>query len=543
MSQSEQLSSSERLRQHFSSRVLNLARQLIDRWQLVVQDDWDQEIQQELTANTERLLRNAKRYDAKTHLDIAHKILTLLASIPRDKNISSIQFTVLNELIVTLSKTSLRRSDELLDKLPNISQQPIYIALNSEKHSSFINKQMQSFRLYPKQAQSTAELTELISKRLPAALLIDVDFTGSAQGINIAQEIQQQQLSPIPIIFVYHNQRPTPDLQLQMLRANGLGLFETSELQAIISKLEKLLKLDQSDAYKILVVDDSRTQALFIGNVLKDAGYEYEIVNQPLRVFGVLERFNPDLVLMDMYMPDCTGMELARLIRQQKEYINLPIIYLSGEEDRQRQLAAMAEGGDDFLTKPVEPEHLLATLTNRIGRARQLQSLIARDSLTGLLNHTHILSELQRAITLAANDDTPVSFVMLDIDHFKQVNDTYGHPTGDAVIRNLALYLRQHLRRSDPIGRYGGEEFAAVLIGANEEQAKNIMDSIRAGFYELVHDGDTLKASFSCGVAQWQGQSLSELVSLADQALYLSKHNGRNQISTAGQIKDFNSEN
>ena len=538
MPEFEQLSSSERLKRHFSSKVLNLSRQLIDRWQLVVEDEWDAEIHQELAANAERLLSNAKRFEATTHRDIAHQILTLLASIPAEGHLSDIQFSLLNELIVTLSKTSLRRSDEELDKLPSISQQPIYLALNSEQSSSFINKQMQSFRLYPKQAQSQEELLELIKKRQPAALVIDVNFSGPEQGVVTAQKIQQQLDSPVPIVFVYRQQRPHPDLQLAMMRANGSGLYEISELQAIISKLEKVLKLDQAPAYKVLVVDDSRTQALFIGNILKTAGYQYEVVNQPMQVFDLLTQFNPDIVLMDMYMPECTGVELARIIRQQKEYINLPIIYLSGEEDRQRQLAAMAEAGDDFLTKPVEVDHLLATLTNRIKRARQLQNLIACDSLTGLLNHTHILAELQRALSNDPQSDTPISFVMLDIDHFKQVNDTYGHPVGDTVIRNLALYLRQHLRRSDPIGRYGGEEFAAVLVGANEEQAMTIMDSIRSGFGELIHDNDSLKASFSCGIAQWRGESLSELVSLADQALYLSKNNGRNRVSTASQVKN-----
>jgi len=237
--------------------------------------------------------------------------------------------------------------------------------------------------------------------------------------------------------------------------------------------------------------------------------------------------------LMDMYMPGCNGMELAKVIRQQREYINLPIIYLSGEEDRERQLAAMAEGGDDFLTKPVDPGHLLTTLRNRVSRARQLQNLIACDSLTGLLNHTHLLGALQDA--MRTNSDVPISFVMVDIDHFKQVNDRHGHPVGDLVIRNLSLFLRQSLRKSDPIGRYGGEEFAIILLDATAQQARQIMDDIRLNFANLIHDGQSLKVTFSCGVAEWSGQSISELVAASDQALYCAKRNGRNQVQLAGE--------
>jgi len=157
--------------------------------------------------------------------------------------------------------------------------------------------------------------------------------------------------------------------------------------------------------------------------------------------------------------------------------------------------------------------------------------LIARDSLTGLFNHTHILKALDEQIKVAERNKTLLCFVMVDIDHFKQVNDNHGHSVGDDVIRNLSLFLSQRLRKTDFIGRYGGEEFAVVLPGANIEDAKNIMDEIRNNFSHLLHGGQAaISSTFSCGIALYQGQKTSELIDLADQAMYLAKRDGRNCV-------------
>jgi diguanylate cyclase (GGDEF)-like protein len=191
----------------------------------------------------------------------------------------------------------------------------------------------------------------------------------------------------------------------------------------------------------------------------------------------------------------------------------------------------MSEGGEDFLTKPVDPRHLLSTIRTRGARARELNQLIARDSLTGLFNHTHILKALDEQIKVARRNNTSLCFVMVDIDHFKRVNDNYGHPIGDDVIKNLALFLSQRLRKTDFIGRYGGEEFAMVLPDVSLKDAEKIMNEIRNHFSHLLHGGlAAISTTFSCGIALNQGQNSSELIALADQAMYLAKRDGRNCV-------------
>jgi diguanylate cyclase (GGDEF)-like protein len=194
---------------------------------------------------------------------------------------------------------------------------------------------------------------------------------------------------------------------------------------------------------------------------------------------------------------------------------------------------AMSEGGDDFLTKPIKPRHLIATVRNRAARARNLKARMVRDSLTGLFNHTHTLQLLEDARFRAERDGQPLSFAMIDIDFFKKVNDTYGHPMGDRVIKSLALFLKQRLRKSDHIGRYGGEEFAVVMPDTDAKSAKLVLDEIRQRFAEIQYSAQPheLSCTFSCGVSQLAPELDGKLLSQqADQALYVAKHGGRNRV-------------
>ena len=282
----------------------------------------------------------------------------------------------------------------------------------------------------------------------------------------------------------------------------------------------------------MLIVDDSRAQATHTERVLNSAGILTHTLTEPLQAMTVLADFQPDLIILDMYMPACSGTELAKVIRHNDRYVSVPIIYLSAEDDLDKQLDAMSEGGDDFLTKPIKPRHLITTVRNRAARARHLKARMVRDSLTGLYNHTHTLQLLEDARSRARRSGTPLSFAMLDIDFFKKVNDTYGHPMGDRVIKSLALFLKQRLRKTDHIGRYGGEEFAVVLPDTDAATALKVLDEIRQRFAEISYPAQPmdLSCTFSCGIAELhEGVDSKTLSKRADEALYEAKHSGRNR--------------
>ena len=257
------------------------------------------------------------------------------------------------------------------------------------------------------------------------------------------------------------------------------------------------------------------------------------VVNAPSKLLDTLSGFDPDLILMDLYMPECSGLELAQIVRQFPAYTTVPILFLSTESRLDLQLKARHLDGDDFLQKPLQPGQLISAVTSRANRYRDLKKLTDRDSLTGLLNHSNILRTLDRELIAAGRTKTPLSVAMVDIDHFKSINDTYGHAVGDQVISRVTHVLRNRLRRTDYVGRYGGEEFAVVMPTTDAAAAKAVLDQLREASNSIEHrSGDQqFTVTFSAGVAAFPAVSeASKLVEAADAALYKAKRDGRNRV-------------
>ncbi len=339
----------------------------------------------------------------------------------------------------------------------------------------------------------------------------------------------------LPVVFM--STRDDIEARLQAVRAGGLAYFtKPFDVGLLIDQLDTLTSSEPPDHYRVLVVDDEAPMTSFYRAVLEAAGMEVATLNDPMAVMSEMVSFMPEIILMDLYMPGCSGLELAQMIRQQESYVSMPIVYLSAESDRERQLKAMSAGGDDFLTKPIDPAHLVSAVTSRVERWRTLRSFMVRDSLTGLLNHTRTNEELEVEIARARRTQSNLIYAMIDIDFFKNVNDSYGHPTGDRVIKGLARLLQQRLRKVDIVGRVGGEEFAAIMIDTNAENAIRVLDEMRQHFAGVVHFSDTAEFSvtFSCGAADFSefGDSNS-LREAADRALYKAKGEGRNKVVLA----------
>jgi len=241
---------------------------------------------------------------------------------------------------------------------------------------------------------------------------------------------------------------------------------------------------------------------------------------------------------MDIYMPGCTGTELAAVIRQQEKFVGIPVVFLSVETDVGRQLAALRQGGDDFLTKPIAAGHLISSVATRAQRARILRSQMVKDSLTGVLNHSRLTDQLQIEVARARRQSTRLAYAMIDIDHFKAVNDRHGHPTGDRVILSLARLLQKRLRKTDIIGRYGGDEFAVILPDADGPTAAKIISEICRGFSQIRHKSERgdFNVTFSAGIATLlESGDAATLNETADRSLYEAKHRGRNQVVLAPQ--------
>jgi diguanylate cyclase (GGDEF)-like protein len=283
----------------------------------------------------------------------------------------------------------------------------------------------------------------------------------------------------------------------------------------------------------VLIVDEDQEQVAYYALILQQAGMITSVATDPAQIMSILVESKPDLILMDIYMRGCSGMELTRLLRQHEAFTTLPVVFLTFESSSDRRLQAIREGGDDFLIKPIKADDLIAIVKIRAERYRSIRYHMERDSLTGLLNHSNLKEQLRREVIRCERTGVDLSFAMIDADHFKQVNDTYGHLTGDRVLKSLAGMLQDRLRRTDIIGRYGGEEFGVILLNTAAEKAHDIMNEIREKFAALDHHAgsESFKMTFSCGIASFPRSSTAEeLTSRADDALYAAKEAGRNRV-------------
>lgn len=370
-----------------------------------------------------------------------------------------------------------------------------------------------------------------IQGQLPDALIVSQHDNELAA----ISDLQQSLDTPLPLLVI--RQRSDFDSQLAAVRAGAQGYFTRPvDITQLENSLEQCLNLQQSEPYRILIVDDDADLAARYSLVLRNSQMLVQTLTDPSQLFDTLHAFNPEVLLLDVNMPLCSGPELAQMIRLNDEWLRLTIIYLSAETDINRQMAALLKAGDDFITKPISDNALIAAVFSHAQRARSLSTALSRDSLTGLLKHADIKEQVILEAQRAQRSGKPTSVVMLDLDHFKQVNDQYGHAAGDNVIRSLANLLRQRLRRIDSLGRYGGEEFVAVLPECSAKQAKVIFDEIRQRFAALsFHAGPrTFSVSLSAGISETSDETQPGiLLERADQALYVAKHNGRNQVQIA----------
>lgn len=385
-----------------------------------------------------------------------------------------------------------------------------------------------------------AEAAQSLSVWKPDIFILDITF--ESNGLNT---IEQLALSPEfknlerPIIFL--SDQDTFEIRAQAARIGAEGFFpKPADIPRLIDRVEQSIRHKQDIPHRLLIVDDDEELAKHYALVLETAGMEARTLSDPQRILDALREFQPELILMDVAMPGYTGMDLARVIRMHEEWVSMPIIYLSAETDKDRQLSALSSGGDDFLTKPISDHHLTTAVSVRAARMRQLTELMVKDSLTGLLKHSRIKEQIALEFARAKREGTCLCVAMLDIDHFKKVNDNYGHAVGDQVIKALAHLLKQRLRKTDSIGRYGGEEFAVALPGCEPEAAWKLLDDIRERFKEIrfTAEGDDFTVTLSAGaVMAMHYPDASAMLVAADEALYSAKRNGRDQIRLGSETQ------
>lgn len=310
---------------------------------------------------------------------------------------------------------------------------------------------------------------------------------------------------------------------------------------------------------RILVVDDNPDNLEIISVRLSSRGFNIETATNGQEALDRVHQDAPHLILLDVMMPLLDGYEVSRRIKNDENLPFIPIILVTARDSTQDKVEGLDAGADDYLTKPINFPELEARVRSmlRIKRLqdeldqknrelevanKRLRKLSITDGLTELFNHRHVHELLHEEFERTKRSGEPMAVVMMDLDRFKQVNDTYGHPTGDVILYETAQILKDTAREIDMVGRYGGEEFIIILPGADEEAAEQFAERVRARVEEHVFrdEANEVTMTMSGGAASFPAaedfDNPDMLIKRADEALYHAKESGRNRIVRSSEI-------
>lgn len=310
------------------------------------------------------------------------------------------------------------------------------------------------------------------------------------------------------------------------------------------------------EEFTILIVDDISENLQVLSAVLESAGYKMLVANSGASALQVLKRKTPDLILVDVMMSPMNGFELCQQIKSLPSVQNIPVIFISAQTQIAAKLSGFKAGGVDYITKPFEKLEVLARVQAHLlikwlsaDRERQIQKLqdaneklerlSIHDDLTGLHNRRHLRTVLNAEHERCHRYGGSLGCLLLDIDRFKSINDTYGHEVGDHVLRQFAARIKKALRSVDHSFRFGGEEFLVLLPEVNLQSATVVATRILSACRDepfIVHE-QPHSVTVSIGISHGQAatpKDANDLLAVADKALYTAKENGRDQFSISG---------
>ena len=420
---------------------------------------------------------------------------------------------------------------------PGRATKTLYLLDEDPDRSIGLIEQLRQYGYHPEGFATADALLIAVAELEPVVVLIDGSGEATPErAIAAVTALNADRDPPIPTVLLAG--RGDIGARLAAVRA-GIDIFLPwpAEASELIGQLDQLATLDDHAPYRVLVLGADPIEANRTATLLDAAGMRTRVAPASLRILEALAEFPPDMLLMDAALPGCTGTELGAVIHQFPTWSDLPILFLASAAEVERQLASAQAGADDFLVKPVPANRLRVAVASRAERRRTLRALIAQDPLTGLLTHRIFDRRIEAEISRAERMDRPLTLAILDIDRFRALNQRHGYPVGDGVLRSLALLLRRRLRRSDLIGRFGGDRIAILLPETVPDMAEELFDRIRVAFAGMVHGGSgvAVSASFSTGIAASRaGRTAAELIRAVELTLLEAKKGGDGAIRIEG---------
>lgn len=450
----------------------------------------------------------------------------------------------LRELALETMHREPRTSDALVrfslrpEEFTRREAQPVYICDDDHDQVELLATQLRCFGFNCKVFTNTADFAEAVLAEPPTVVIMDVSFPDNAYGGPLAMSDLKKRVG-VSFPVLYLSSHSDFHARINAIKAGCDGYYvKPASTTDLVQELHRLTQPALKKPYQVLMIDDEPAVAEYNAELLRLAGMEVHILSKPQQLLQVLNTHPIDIVLMDYHMPEYSGEELTRLIRQLPQHLGLPIAYLSSETSKMARFGALSMGAEDFILKQADPQELISAVSIRAERMRALRARMSQDGLSGLYNHSTTTNYLKSAIADSEYSGKTFSLVMVDLDRFKSINDTYGHVAGDQVIIGISQLFSHRLRNTDIVGRYGGEEFAVIMPDTTHEQAATVVERLREGYARIAFsiDQTTFHNTFSAGIASWRyGDTIEMLRKRADQALYQAKEAGRNRFCIAAE--------
>jgi diguanylate cyclase (GGDEF)-like protein len=309
-------------------------------------------------------------------------------------------------------------------------------------------------------------LLQEVHEELPTVVIADTAMLPEMPPLSAEIIRLRSQMSlNIPLLFISNSS--AMQLRVDAIRAGGDGYFVSPlDAEAIAAQIRDMAMPDLHGSYRVVIVEDDPTQADFAGSILRKAGMEVLQLTDPSRLIDKLREFRPDLILMDIYMPEVNGIELTTVIRDYPEFVAIPIVFLSGEQNTDKQLDALSVGGDDFIAKPIRPKHLQAVVQTRIRRARQLKNATGHpakhDRVTGLFSRQHFLDKIARFLD-GHSGQTTAAILAIRPDNIDALREKLGVGGTDHLISDFGAVIDQNVLGTDLAARIGEHEFGALI--------------------------------------------------------------------------------
>ncbi|MBA2661214.1 MAG: diguanylate cyclase [Bradymonadaceae bacterium] len=340
-----------------------------------------------------------------------------------------------------------------------------------------------------------------------------------------------------PLALVYEKEGLLDRVQ-GLYAGAALILQKPLDRAAFSQAVHHLSALRRREQTSVLLIDHDLDFARTLEAAVRAEAMAVHHLEHPAHVLDELERTNPDALMINVVAQTMSGIEICRILRTIPRWQDLPILFVTNKLCARERLAGFEAGGDDYLVKPISAEELRARLLVRIQRTRLLRDRADRDMLTGLLTRRAFVEQFAGRLAEVSRHGRPLAFCLLDLDHFKYVNDVHGHLAGDRVLVALGQLLSSRFRIEDIRARWGGEEFAVVLVNEDANTARRALQRVANEFSSLRFEregGDSFNVTFSAGIAQFprDGQEPEELLQAADQRLLHAKQTGRNLILPA----------